>query len=337
MPSMPLVFAFREALPACHTRIHWQIIRQLRLEAHAACTSCCRASRGPARSAICVTVHVSAVRFYVFVCFAGQLPSYRRPMASDRVVQTMASAIIVQTTASARIAAHWAAKGTDIIGDNYTYIVRPDLHAYLKLSDYKGRTVIGNRLHDSCLDGSHYFAYLDAPGIGRDYTYFHVIKESSFVRVTNLSTGAKRKEGTLHETCWGGDFYLATSEYHRFTSSPVFIIIFAKSGTFRAVSDLNSGKPSKHLQYDGREEYNLHPNCQNGLYYWSTKSYWGGNVWYYIVKGVDQSGMVEFHYTKDLRTDEHGATESFEATVVELLSLTSTAPSLNPWTGGNMT
>ncbi len=232
---------------------------------------------------------------------------------------------------ASRIVAHWEAKGTDIIGDNYTHIVRPELGDYMTLSAYRGKTVTSNRLHDSCLDGSHYFAYK-----GRDYTYFLFIRGNFFVTVTDLSTGANREEGTLHETCQGGDFYLATSKYHKFTSSPVFIVIFAKSGTFRAVSDLSSGKPSEYLQYDGREEYNLHPGCQNGLYYWSTKSYWSGDVWYYIVKGVDQSGRLEFHYTKDLSTDEEGATECFEPTVVPLLSGTPTVPSLNPWTGGKV-
>ena len=219
------------------------------------------------------------------------------------------------------IAPHGKVKGVDFLGCCKTYIIRSDIGRYAVVeSNYLHDTKKKEfDLHPSCVGGDHYMGYEHAPQLGgADYDYCFIIKGDDFRKVTDLSTDANAKTGTLHPKCRGGDFYLGTSKYHRYSVTPIFIVIFSKEGKFRAVSDLVSADPAKYLQFDGSEEYSLHDSCKEGLYYWSTKSYWKGNVWYYVLKGVDKWG-VKVHYTKDLHTDEGGYDEHINPCIVKFL------------------
>ena len=212
-------------------------------------------------------------------------------------------------------------RGNDFCGTTKSYVVRSDLGCFAKLSSNTLHDANPEilKLHSSCTDGDHYMAYECAPEVGSDYEYFYVIKGNTYREVTNLSSDADAKEGDLHKDLQGGDFYLASSKYHHYSVSPVFIVIFEKEGYFRAVSNLSTAEPAEYLEFkDKKRQYPLHSKCKNGLYYWATKSYWRGDVWYYIVTGIDQWG-VKVHYTKNLSTNEGGYDETINPSVVNFL------------------
>ena len=119
----------------------------------------------------------------------------------------------------------------------------------------------------------------------------------------------------LHSFCQNGDHYIGLSKYCLFSTDPVFFIIF--KDTYRVVSDLATAIKSKWDKYD-KQEYELHENCRGGLYYWSSKEYWSGNVLFYIVKQVTQWSF-EYHVTEDLHTDKNGENKSFCKSVVEFI------------------
>ena len=200
----------------------------------------------------------------------------------------------------------------DFCGTHKLYIVRSDLGQYLETSDFNKGTDLNIRyLHRDCRGGDHYLSYVHSPAIGADYSCFFIISGDHYRRVTDLATAADVTGDTqLHEKCRGGDFYLATSSFHAFTVSPSFIIVFSDKGMYRVVSDLGTAKNAK--------EYKLHDECKGGLYYWATKNFWGGQVWYYLVK--QEAGEFRFHYTKDLATDSSGATQLFHPSVMEFLT-----------------
>ena len=200
----------------------------------------------------------------------------------------------------------------DFCGTDKLYIVRSDLGLYLESSDFeKGTDAIVRILHPDCSGGDHYLSRMYSPYIGTDYPLFLIINGDHFRRVTDLTTAADMTADIrLHEKCRGGDFYLATNNFG-FITSPSFIIVFADEGIYRVVSDLGTAKDVK--------EYKLHDACKGGLYYWATsiQYYWSKQVWYYLVK--EEGGELRFHYTKDLGTNEGGATQAFHPSVMNFL------------------
>ena len=214
-----------------------------------------------------------------------------------------------------RAAAKMATKRVvDFCGTSKLYIVRSDLGLYLESSDFeKGTDAIVRILHPDCSGGDHYLSRVYSPFFGTDYPWFVIITGDHFRRVTDLSTAADMTADTrLHEKCRGGDFYLATSSFRSGARSPSFIIVFADDGMYRVVSDLGTAKDAR--------EYKLHDACKGGLYYWATESYWAGRVWHYLVK--QEGGELRFHYTKDLGTNEGGATQAFHPSVMNFLTMT---------------
>ena len=131
-----------------------------------------------------------------------------------------------------------------------------------------------------------------------------IIKGNEFQEVENdLSNDARvGSKKMLHSFCQNGDHYIGLSKYRLFSTDPVFFIIF--KDTYRVVSDLATAIKSKWDKYE-KQEYELHKNCRGGLYYWSSKEYWSGNVLFYIMKQVTQWSF-EYHVTEDLHTDKNG-------------------------------
>ncbi|XP_065827136.1 uncharacterized protein [Oscarella lobularis] len=228
-------------------------------------------------------------------------------------------------------------KGSDFFGTTKSYFIRSDLDCFAELSSnhlHKASPKIMS-LHSSCVNGDHYMAYEHAPQVGAYRECFFIIKGNRYRQVSNLSSDADAEEGNLHEDLRGGDFYLASSKYHHHAVTPIFIVIFQREGRFRAVSDLATGKPAKCLEFkDKKKDYVLHSNCQNGLYYWATKAFYGGEVTYYIIKGVDEWG-VKVHYTKNLSTDAEGCDEIVSPSVVNFLPgglAVTKGPTVGYWT-----
>ena len=217
-------------------------------------------------------------------------------------------------TAATKIAPRRVA---DFCGANKLYIVRSDLGLYLESRDFNRATDATVRfLHPDCRGGEHYVSYLQTR-LTRDCWYFFIISGDYFRRVTDLSTAAHMTADIrLHEKCRGGDFYLATSQHsilHTFTASCSFVIVFADEGIYRVVSDLSTAENAK--------EYKLHDTCKGGLYYWATQSHWPwlAKDLYYLVK--QEAGELRLHHTKNLGTNERGATHTFHPSVMHFLTM----------------
>ena len=210
------------------------------------------------------------------------------------------------------------AKGVDFCAPVYSYIVRSDLGCYMRCNNFHdGSEISVHPLHQACSGGDHYLAYYHSPDIGRDYASFIIIKGNEFREVESDLSNDTRVGGKkqLHPFCQNGDHYIGLSKYRSFSTDPVFVIIF--KDRYHVVSDLSTAIKSKWDKYDKRE-YALHENCKGGLYYWSTKSFWTGNVVFYFVKQVTQWGF-EYHVTEDLHTDLNGKDESFCKSVIEFI------------------
>ncbi|XP_054849572.1 uncharacterized protein LOC129339006 [Eublepharis macularius] len=182
-----------------------------------------------------------------------------------------------------------------------------------------------------------------APGVdfcGVD-EYYYIVRSDlgCYMRSTNFNEGKDLYVFSLHNSCQGGDHYLAdendrfyiikgdsyrrVTDMHQdddavvFTLHPNcqggdhylsafghFYIIFQEKGIYRKVTDLNT---------DGDAvEYTLHPDCKNGLYYWGIKDY------YYFLKPHDQWGIQYFRCT-NFHEKEDPHTYSFHETVVPFL------------------
>ena len=187
--------------------------------------------------------------------------------------------------------------GADFCATDKLYIIRSDIGLYLESSN-SGIEGEERRLHPDCSGGDHYLSYWHSPFCGADYPYFFIIFGDRFRRVKNLST-AEDLTGymELHEECRGGDHYLGTCTFHLCSVSPSFIIIFAKEGFYRVVSDLETAANCK--------KFDLSNKCQRGMFYWSTKSFWLGNVWHYRLVKREGEG-IQFYYTTDLKTNSRG-------------------------------
>ena len=222
------------------------------------------------------------------------------------------------------IVPHRGAKGVDITGDTETNIIRSDLGCFMRVDHFReGHKATIFPLHPTCANGDHYFSLYKSPDVGADYAVHFVMKGNSCRQVEDLSTDAAAIEFNVHKDCQYGDFYMATSKYHSFSTSYIFIIVFAKDWTFKVVSDLHTAKSSSEYKKlyphaaknDG--PYNLHYNCRGGLYYWATKGYYG-TMRYHIIKGVNEWG-VQIHHTKDLNTDEEGSDETISPSITNFL------------------
>ncbi|KAJ6651867.1 hypothetical protein lerEdw1_015972 [Lerista edwardsae] len=182
-----------------------------------------------------------------------------------------------------------------------------------------------------------------APGVdfcGVD-TYYYIVRSDAgcYMRSTNFNKGAELDVFSLHNSCRGGDHYLAheddlfyiiKEEHYRRVSNMNedtgavvyrlhhncqggdhylsafghFYIIFQNRGVYRRVLNMNTDEDAV--------EYTLHPNCRDGLYYWGTKEN------FYFVKPYDKWGAQYFRCT-DLHQSSEAVTYSFDADVVNFL------------------
>lgn len=234
-----------------------------------------------------------------------------------------------------KIVPHVEIKGIDILGARFTHIIRSDLGCYMRLSNDLHEGKDGKHsptifpLHETCAGGDHYLGinHSSKGGMwfGTNYQTYFIIKGNEYREVEDLTTDRNPKQGILHSNCQGGDFYMATSYYNAFSSSSVFIIVYKDEGMFKVVSDLSTGEKSMPYEYFNAyargstdQKYELHENCKGGLYYWATKSFWTGAMFYYVIKGVNEWG-VEVHLTRDLHTDRGGQTDIINPSVVNFL------------------
>ncbi|XP_069490135.1 uncharacterized protein [Ambystoma mexicanum] len=183
----------------------------------------------------------------------------------------------------------------------------------------------------------------DAPGVdfcGVDKYYYIVRSDMKcYMRSTNFNEGKDLSVFSLHNSCLGGDHYLAheddlfyiikTTSYRRVSNMNTdcdavvyslhpncqggdhylsafgkFYIIYASEGKYRRVKNMNTDEDAV--------EYDLHENCKNGLYYWGVKDY------YYYVKPHDQWG-IQYYRCTNFNTNEDGVSYSFHEDVVNFL------------------
>ncbi len=213
------------------------------------------------------------------------------------------------------------AKGTDILlvrqivgagvaTCQYMYIIRSDLGCFMRFNlsypDKKEFFI----LHPLCRGGDHYLFL-------RNYG-FYIIKGNSYYQVSDLSTAADAKEGTLHKNCQGGDFYMAHNEAHwlmGFASGgiPCFTIIFSRQGKCRVVSDLCTDADAR--------EFDLHESFQGGLYYWAEdqQTPFFGNPEFHCLKQVDPTWGLRVHTTGDLKSAAQGDPQPFDPDATNFL------------------
>ncbi|KAJ6651868.1 hypothetical protein lerEdw1_015973 [Lerista edwardsae] len=182
-----------------------------------------------------------------------------------------------------------------------------------------------------------------APGVdffGVD-EYYYIIRSDlgCYMRSTNFHEGKDLEVFTLHNSCRGGDHYLAHeddffyiikgNDYRRVTnlnkdygakvsklhpkcrggdfylsSFDHFYIIFQSKGIYRKVKHLDTA--------EGAVDYHLHAKCKNGLYYWGLKNA------YYFLKPVDKWG-VQYYRTTNFQSNTNAVTYSIHADVVNFL------------------
>ncbi|XP_069094197.1 uncharacterized protein [Pleurodeles waltl] len=183
----------------------------------------------------------------------------------------------------------------------------------------------------------------EAPGVdfcGVDKNFYIVRSDMNcYMRSTNFNQGQDLNVFSLHQSCKGGDHYLAHEDdlfyiikgnnYRRVANMNTdsgavvyslhpncqggdhylsafgnFYIIFQGKGTYRRVKNMNSDEDAV--------EYQLHPNCKNGLYYWGTKGF------YYYVKPHDEWG-VQYYRCTNFNTNEDGEPFSFHSDVISFM------------------
>ncbi|XP_061445136.1 uncharacterized protein LOC133366258 [Rhineura floridana] len=182
-----------------------------------------------------------------------------------------------------------------------------------------------------------------APGIdfcGVD-KYYYIVRSDlgCYMRSTNFNEGSDLEVFTLHDSCRGGDhyiahendlFYIIKGDHYRrvtnmnkdqgavvYTLHPNcregdhylsafgnFYIIFQGRGVYRRVTNMNTDEDAI--------EYTLHPACRDGLYYWGIKDY------YYFVKPHDEWG-VQYYRCTNFHENLDAVTYSFHGDVVNIL------------------
>ncbi|XP_060112276.1 uncharacterized protein LOC132584421 [Heteronotia binoei] len=162
-----------------------------------------------------------------------------------------------------------------------------------------------------------------APGVdfcGMMGNYYIVRSDlGCYMKSSDLNEGKDLEVFSLHNSCQGGDHYLACDEnngsfciikgnnYRRVSNMNTdadaavyslhpscqggdhylyvfraFCIIFQDRGVYRSVSNLNTGEHAV--------EYTLCPECRNGLYYW------GIGLFYCFIKPQDEWGIQYCKY-----------------------------------------
>ncbi|MGH0170751.1 UNVERIFIED_CONTAM: hypothetical protein FKN15_071502 [Acipenser sinensis] len=171
--------------------------------------------------------------------------------------------------------------------------------------------------------------------------YYYIVRSDlgCYMRSSNFHEGRDLSVFSLHQSCRGGDFYLAHqddlfyiikgNEYRRVTNmntdsgAEVFslhpncqggdhylsafgnvYIIFQSKGTYRRTSNMNKDS-------DG-VDFPLHSACRDGLYYWGIDSY------YYFIKPDDKWG-VQYYKCTNFNTNQDPDTFSFHSDVVNFL------------------
>ncbi|XP_077170231.1 uncharacterized protein LOC143825797 [Paroedura picta] len=182
-----------------------------------------------------------------------------------------------------------------------------------------------------------------APGVdfcGVD-KYYYIVRSDlgCYMRSTNFNDGNDLEVFSLHNSCRGGDHYLAHEDDlfyiikgdnyrrvsnmnkdddaivyslhpnckggdHYLSAFNHFYIIFQDRGVYRKVKNMNTDEDAV--------EYSLHPDCQNGLYYWGIKDY------YYFVKPQDEWG-VQYYRCTNFHENTDAVTYSFHGSVVPFL------------------
>ncbi|XP_048373848.1 uncharacterized protein LOC125445061 [Sphaerodactylus townsendi] len=182
-----------------------------------------------------------------------------------------------------------------------------------------------------------------APGVdfcGVD-GYYYIVRSDlrCYMRATNFNGGSQLELFQLHNSCQGGDHYLAhqngyfyiikgdnfrrvsdmtnDSEAtvfslhpdcrggdHYLSSHGNFYIIFQDKGFYRSVAHLDTA--------EDLTDYTFHPECKNGLYYWGTKNF------FYFLKPQNEWG-IQYHRCTDLHVNLNVATYSFHGTVVPFI------------------
>ena len=118
-----------------------------------------------------------------------------------------------------------------------------------------------------CAGGDHYM---------NDGERFYIIQGNSFISVNNLSfpSGKPTKAKSMHQNCSNGDHYLC--------ADGLFFVIYEKSNTYKAVSDLYTGEISESGKiYEG--------NC--GIYYFGMPSKIYSGSKFGIIHQADQWGV----------------------------------------------
>lgn len=162
-------------------------------------------------------------------------------------------------------------KGIDICGsESSTYIIRSDLGCYMKIDGYLDQPQKLNicPINPFCAGGDHYV---------NDGKMFYIIRGNSFISVSDLSypTGHPVIVKSLHQSCSNGDHYL-------FANGSYFVI-YEKSNTYIAVSDLSTGeaaKPTGEIQ-DGNR----------GIYYFGTPAKLYTKTSFGVIHQADQWGV----------------------------------------------
>ncbi|XP_015275427.1 PREDICTED: uncharacterized protein LOC107117777 [Gekko japonicus] len=171
--------------------------------------------------------------------------------------------------------------------------------------------------------------------------YYYIVRSDldCYMRSTNFNHGNDLEVFSLHNSCQGGDHYLAHEDGlfyiikgdhyrrvsnmnkddnavvyslhpncqggdHYLSAFGRFYIIFQGRGIYHRVTNMNTDEDAI--------EYTLHPDCQNGLYYWGTKDY------YYFVKPHDEWGIQYFRCT-DFHRNLDAVTYSFHGSVVAFI------------------
>ncbi|KAJ6651865.1 hypothetical protein lerEdw1_015970 [Lerista edwardsae] len=181
------------------------------------------------------------------------------------------------------------------------------------------------------------------PGVdfcGVDKNYYIVRSDlGCYMSSTNFNEGKDLEVFSLHNSCRGGDHYLAHEDGHFYvikgdhyrcvsnmntdkeaivyslhpkcrggehylSAFGKFFIIFQRRGIYRQVKNLNTDEDAI--------EHTLHPSCKDGLYYWGTKGY------FYFVKPCDEWG-VQYCRCTDFHQNVGTDTYSFHADVVNFL------------------
>ena len=182
---------------------------------------------------------------------------------------------------------HTKAKGIDACGSKSSfYIIRSDLGCYMEVDGHldEQQKLKIFPLHPSCTGGDHYL---------NNGELFYIIRGNSFISVNDLSfpTGNSVKVKSLHQNCRNGDHYLY--------SHGSFIIIYEKSNTYVAVSDLSTGKmkePSGKIYEGNRGIYyfgtpiKIHPNHGIGVIHQADQ--WG--VSFTLIDSLTQEGINYF-------------------------------------------